>query len=128
MRALRASSVVAIVAGLILILAVAAHGHTATYPTEVTIHARDIGEGDVRFFGRVRSPKAACVAHSWVKLEELNTGLWVRTTTNAEGKYAFVLVLPVGEWRVKVHGKVLRSAAPHDHRCEASVSTTVHVD
>jgi hypothetical protein len=127
MKALRASSAVAIVAGLILIPAVAAHGHTVTYRTEVTLHTRDIGEGNVRFYGRLRSPKAACVAHSKVKLSEVNTGLWVRTETNAEGKYSFVQVLPTGDWHVRVRAKVLRSDALHDHRCEAATSTTVHV-
>jgi hypothetical protein len=127
MRTLRTLSAVAIVAGLILISAIAAHGHTATYPTEVTLHTREIREGNVRFAGRVRSPKAACVAHRNVKLAEINTGLWVQSETNAEGKYAFVLVLPTGDWHVKVRGKVLRSDALHDHRCQASTSTTVHV-
>ena len=127
MRALRALSAVAIVAGLILVPAVAAHGHTATYPTEVTLHTRDIGDGKVRFYGRLRSPKAACEAHSKVKLAEVNTGLWVSTETDADGKYAFVEVLPTGDWHVRVRGKVLRSDALHNHRCEASTSTTVHV-
>src|SRR5262245_30256524 len=127
MRTLRALSAVAIVAGLILVPAVAARGHTATYPTEVTIHTREITDGNVRFSGRVRSPRAACVAQRNVKLAEINTGLWVQTETNAEGKYAFVLVLPTGDWRVKVRGKVLRSDALHDHRCQAATSTTVHV-
>lgn len=126
MRALRALSAVAIVAGLILVPTVAAHGHTATYPTELTIHTRRI-DGNVRFFGRLSSPKAACEAHSNVVLAEVNTGLWVQMDTNAEGKYAFVLVLPTGDWHVSVRGKVLRSTALHDHRCKASTSATVHV-
>ena len=127
MRTLRALSAVAIVAGLTLIPAIAAHGHTATYPTEVTIHTREVTQGNVRFSGRVSSSKAACVAHRNVKLAEINTGLWVQMETNAEGKYAFVLVLPTGDWHVKVRGKVLRSDALHDHKCTAATSTTVHV-
>jgi hypothetical protein len=67
------------------------------------------------------------VTHSTVKLVEASTGVWSKGKTNAEGRYAFVLTLPRGDWRVRFPGKVLRSNALHDHGCEESSSPQVHV-
>jgi hypothetical protein len=109
-------------------------GHTATYATTLSLHARPkslcrpCGGREVHFTGHLRSPHTACVAHSTVKLIlEASAGVW-ETKTNAEGRYAFVLTSPRGDWHVRFSGKVLGSEASRDHRwCDASESPQVHV-
>ena len=127
MRSLRALSAVTVVAVLLLTASFAAYAHTATYATKLDIdHSRTCcGWPTVYIRGHLRSPRAACQAHSTVKLVMIGVGVLGATETNAEGRYAFAVGNGPGSggtWRVKFPGKVLRAVDPHHHACERSAS------
>jgi hypothetical protein len=62
-----------------------------------------------------------------VKLVEVSTGVWGKTETNADGRYAFTLTQPRGTWRVRFPGKVISHSIGHRHSCMESASPTVTV-
>lgn len=102
-----------------------AQAHTVEYPTDISVARRPAGAVErgtvVHIYGRLTSPKHACVVNSRIQLIKVGTGVVDRTRTDERGRYSFDRkVRRTSRWRVRFPGKILNAVHPHSHTCAAS--------
>lgn len=132
MRALRASTLVALVAAGIFVLGGVAYAHTVSFPTSLTLSRSPGGTvapgTRVTFSGELSSEKKACVNGSKITLIQIGEGPVATRRTDAQGDYSFrVAVTETSRWRTRYGGEVLNATHPHNHTCEASASNRIRV-
>jgi hypothetical protein len=106
--------------------------HTAKYKSKVTINFQAGTYAD-KFFGKVKSKKAACKKKRTVKVFRKKSGpdaVFGKDKTNKKGKY---VVAPGkraksgGKYYAKAKKRVLKNNSSHKHVCKAGTSPTITV-
>lgn len=111
--------------GLVIALSGVAYAHPTEFPTDISVARSPRGAvapgTTVHIYGKLSSPKRACIRRSTIQLIRVGKGVVATTVTTRRGRYAFDRrVWNTARWRVRFPGKVLNAVHPHSHTCEAS--------
>lgn len=104
--------------------------HVRTWPTRLTMSVTDtrvVDGEEVRFRGRLSSPRRACAAGEVVKIVR-NRTVVARTRTDRDGRYAVTEALHRGGgYRAVSPGSVLRDTPDHFHACAGVVTDPLRI-
>jgi hypothetical protein len=104
--------------------------HVRVWPTHLTMSvtdARVVDGEEVRFRGRLSSPRRACARREVVKIVR-NRTVVARAVTDRDGRYAVTEALHRGGmYRAVSRGSTLRDAPDHFHACAGVVTDRLRI-